>query len=116
MNRRKLSNWSREALYDILSYKAKRFGIKIIRVNPRWTSTYCPRCGAKGEKIRDLRTRKAIKRGRFFYCDACTYLADRDYIAAVNIYRKYQELRKNALIKNRKKSLSFLLADAKYFL
>ncbi|MFX1520307.1 MAG: zinc ribbon domain-containing protein, partial [Promethearchaeota archaeon] len=38
--------------------------------------------------------RHAIKRGRFFQCSACSYLADRDYIAAINIYRVYQELRK----------------------
>ena len=91
---RKLSNWLRGALYDILSYKAKGFGIRIVRVNPRWTSSYCPRCGAKGEKISDPRRRYALKSGRFFYCDACSYLADRDYIAAVNIYRVYHEQRK----------------------
>jgi len=91
---RKLSNWLRGALYTILSYKATRVGIKIIRVNPRWTSSYCPRCGAKGEKISDPRSRHVIKRGRFFHCTSCCYLADRDYIAAINIYRMYQELRK----------------------
>jgi IS605 OrfB family transposase len=88
---RKLSNWLRGALYEILKYKAKRFGIKITRVNPRWTSSYCPRCCTKGVKISDPRTCQVIKRGRFFYCGACSYLADRDYIAAVNIYRMYQE-------------------------
>jgi IS605 OrfB family transposase len=91
---RKLSNWLRGALYEVLKYKAKRFDIKLARVNPRWTSSYCPRCGAKGAKISDPRSRQTIKRGRFFYCGACSYLADRDYIAAVNIYRVYQELRK----------------------
>ncbi len=90
---RKLSNWLRGALYEILSYKATRVGIKLVRVNPRWTSSYCPRCGTKGEKISDPRTRHATKRGRFFYCGSCSYLADRDYIAAINIYRMYQELR-----------------------
>jgi len=92
---RKLSNWLRGALYAILSYKAKRFGIKLVCINPRWTSSYCPRCGAKGVKIGEPRTRQAIKSGRFFYCDACRYLADRDYIAALNIYRVYQELLRN---------------------
>jgi putative transposase len=91
---RKLSNWLRGALYDILSYKATRFGIRIVRINPRWTSTFCPRCGTKGEKISDPRSRHAITRGRFFQCSACSYLADRDYFAAINIYRVYQELRK----------------------
>ena len=91
---RKLSNWLRGALYDILKYKAQRLGINLVRVNPRWTSSFCPRCGAKGEKISDPRARQVIKSGRFFYCGSCTYLADRDYIAAINIYRVYQERRK----------------------
>jgi putative transposase len=47
---RKLSNWLRGALYEILCYKAKRFGISIVRVNPRWTSSFCPRCGRKVRK------------------------------------------------------------------
>jgi putative transposase len=90
---RKLSNWLRGALYELLKYKAQRCGIKLVRVNPRWTSSYCPRCGAKGVKISEPRTRQVIKSGRFFYCEGCSYLADRDYIAAVNIYRVYQERR-----------------------
>ena len=90
---RKLSNWLRGALYELLRYKAKRFGIKLVRVNPRWTSSYCPRCGAKGVKISEPRTRQVVKSGRFFHCPCCTYIADRDYIAAINIYRMYQELR-----------------------
>jgi len=90
----KLSKWLRGALYEILSYKATRVGIKLVRVNPRWTSTFCPRCGTKGEKISDPRARQALKRGRFFYCGSCSYLADRDYIAAINIYRMYQEMSK----------------------
>ncbi|WP_287585579.1 transposase [Candidatus Borrarchaeum sp.] len=91
---RKLSNWLRGAFYEILKYKAQRYGIKLVRVNPRWTSSFCPRCGAKGAKISDPRAHQVLKRGRFFYCGACSYLADRDYIAAVNIYRVYQEKRK----------------------
>jgi IS605 OrfB family transposase len=90
---RKLSNWLRGSLYEILKYKAQRYGIKLARVNPRWTSSYCPRCGVKGAKINDPRNRQLLKRGRFFYCGACSYLADRDYIAAVNIYRVHQEWR-----------------------
>jgi len=107
---RKLSNWLRGALYQILSYKAQRFGIKIARINPRWTSSYCPRCGAKGEKISDPRTRKAIKRGRFFHCTSCSYLADRDYIAAINIYRKYQELRKKRFSLKHSKPVPYMAA------
>jgi len=105
---RRLSNWLRGALYDILKYKAQRLGIKLVRVNPRWTSSYCPRCGAKGEKISDPRARQVIKRGRFFYCSSCTYLADRDYIAAINIYRVYQELCKKRFSLQQSKPIPYM--------
>ncbi len=91
---RKLSNWLRGSLYEILLYKAKQFGIKIHRVSPRWTSSYCPRCGQKGRKIIDSRSMRFNKRGRMFHCLSCSYLADRDYIAAINIYRMSQAQRK----------------------
>ncbi len=88
---RKLSNWLRGSLYRALIYKAKRFGIKITRVSARWTSSYCPRCGAKGQKIDDPSTKTLNKLGRYFSCPRCLFTADRDYIASINIYRMYQE-------------------------
>ncbi|MFQ5980965.1 MAG: RNA-guided endonuclease InsQ/TnpB family protein [Candidatus Heimdallarchaeota archaeon] len=88
---RKLSNWLRGALYELLVYKAKRVGLTVRRVNPRWTSSYCPRCGVKGLKIREPRARQSAPQGRFFLCPHCHFIADRDYIASVNIYRIYQE-------------------------
>jgi len=91
---RKLSSWLRGSLYEILLYKAKRVGITIQRVSPRWTSTYCPRCGQKGLKITDSRSIRVTRRGRVFHCPSCLYIADRDYIAAINIYRMHQEQRK----------------------
>ncbi len=100
---RKLSNWLRGSLYDILCYKAKRLGITIRRVSPRWTSSYCPRCGQKGWKITESRTRGKNPKGRMFQCSSCAFLADRDYIAALNIYRMYSEQRhKRYSIKNAK--------------
>ena len=53
--------------------------------------SYCPRCGAKGQKIGDPSTKTVDKLGRFFSCPRCHYTADRDYIASINIYRMYQE-------------------------
>ncbi len=88
---RKLSNWLRGSLYDLLVYKARRFGIRIKRVLAHWTSSYCPRCGQKGNKIRDPSSKIIFKKGRFFSCSLCHYSADRDYIGALNIYRMYQE-------------------------
>ncbi len=108
---RKLSNWMRGALYKILRYKAKRVGIQILRVNPRWTSSYCPRCGQKGQKIRDTRDRRQNKRGRMFECPACLFLADRDYIGALNIYRMYQEYRQKSYSIKQAKSVPYMATD-----
>ena len=88
---RKLSNWLRGSLYKMLLYKAKRFGIKIMRVSARWTSSYCPRCGMLGQKVSDPSTRTVNKLGRYYYCPHCQYTADRDVIGSVNIYRMHQE-------------------------
>ncbi|MHA2306086.1 MAG: RNA-guided endonuclease InsQ/TnpB family protein [Candidatus Hodarchaeales archaeon] len=92
---RKLSNWFRGALYDLLAYKAKRVGIKLTRVLAWWTSSYCPRCGKKGSKIRDPESQIPLKEGRFFFCLQCQFSADRDYAGSLNIYRMYQEQRQN---------------------
>ncbi|MHA2307327.1 MAG: zinc ribbon domain-containing protein [Candidatus Hodarchaeales archaeon] len=90
---RKLSNWFRGTLYELLAYKAKRVGIRLTRVLAWWTSSYCPRCGHKGRKIRDPDSNFDSKEGRFFSCLQCQYSADRDYIGSLNIYRMYQEQR-----------------------
>jgi transposase len=86
---RKLSNWLRGSLYELLLYKAKRLNIKIRRVSARWTSSFCPRCGQLGQKIIDPSIKTVDKLGRFFSCPHCHYTADRDVIDSVNIYRMY---------------------------
>jgi len=105
---RKLSNWLRSSLYDLLVYKSKRFGLRIKRVLARWTSSYCPRCGRKGNKIRDPSSKIVFKAGRFFYCPFCRYSADRDYIGSINIYRVYQEQRKKRYSIKFAKPLSYM--------
>ncbi|MFX0114507.1 MAG: zinc ribbon domain-containing protein, partial [Candidatus Hodarchaeota archaeon] len=91
---RKLSNWLRGALYELVSYKAQKVGIRVKRITPHWTSTYCPRCGHKGKKITEPIAKIPERTGRFFACSHCGFTADRDYIAALNIYRMSQEQRK----------------------
>ncbi len=108
---RRLSNWLRGSLYELLCYKAKRFGIKIQRVSPRWTSSYCPRCGQKGWKITDSRTRSKNSKGRMFHCPACGFLADRDYIAALNVYRMSQEQRQQRYSLAHAKSVPYMATD-----
>lgn len=66
------------AFLDILEDKAARAGHQMIRVNPRFTSQKCSRCGEMVYKSLSIRTHR---------CSFCGYVADRDVNAAQNIVR-----------------------------
>jgi putative transposase len=66
--------WS--AFLDILEDKAARAGHQVIRVNPRFTSQKCHKCGEIVPKSLSVRTH---------VCPFCGYVADRDVNAAKNI-------------------------------
>ena len=87
---RRLSNWLRGRLVDLLKDKAKELGIRVKAVPPYGTSSYCPRCGAKGIKVASPSSTLEESSGRYFYCPACVFRADRDYVGALNIYRVYR--------------------------
>lgn len=87
---RRLSNWLRGRISQILTYKCPSAGLYFFQVNPWGTSSYCPRCGLRGFKVRAPNDFTVIKTGRFFYCPSCSYSADRDYVAALNIYRVFR--------------------------
>ena len=105
---RKLSNWLRGSLYEVLLYKAKRFDIRIKRISARWTSSYCPRCGMLGQKISDPSKKTVDKLGRYFSCPHCHYTADRDVIGSINIYRMYQEHQKKRFHLKLAKPVSYM--------
>ena len=75
--RARLSNWGFFQLRSFLSYKAKREGIPIILVDPRYTSQQCPQCGHIERANR--RTRDDFK------CIRCGHAGPADAIAARNI-------------------------------
>jgi putative transposase len=64
------------AFLDILEDKAERAGHQVIRVNPRYTSQKCSRCGEIVQKSLSVRTH---------ICPSCGYVQDRDVNAAKNI-------------------------------
>jgi putative transposase len=66
------------AFLDILSEKAERAGHAVIRVNPRYTSQKCYRCGEMVQKSLSVRTH---------LCPSCGYIEDRDVNAAKNILK-----------------------------
>src|SRR5215467_11933007 len=61
---------------DILTAKAASAGHEVIRVNPRFTTQTCSKCGTLIRKSLSVRTH---------ICTSCGYVADRDVNAAKNI-------------------------------
>ncbi len=66
------------AFLDILGAKAESAGHEVIRVNPRYTSQKCFRCGEIVQKSLSVRTH---------ICPSCGYVEDRDVNAAKNILK-----------------------------
>jgi len=80
----------RSDIWHILRYKSHLLGIRFRSERPRGTSHTCPRCGKPAETYRSPRLAHRsdpIKWGRWLVCAHCSYNADRDYCAAVNIAR-----------------------------
>jgi putative transposase len=75
-----LSSWSFHQLGGFLTYKARRAGIPLIQVDPRYTSQTCNRCGH-----RDKRNRP---RQETFVCWSCGVVAHADHNAALNIAQR----------------------------
>ncbi|MDT5033050.1 MAG: putative transposase, partial [Actinoplanes sp.] len=72
--------WSFAQLGDFLTYKARRAGIPLIQVDPRYTSQTCSKCGHRDKLNRpDQAT---------FICRSCGVVAHADRNAAVNIAKR----------------------------
>lgn len=78
--RRKLNSWSFYELQRQVEYKAKWDGIPVKFIDPKCTSTLCPRCGKRLQEDRQRR--------RDLWCGNCKIWQDRDVIAAMNIAYK----------------------------
>jgi len=59
-----------------IEWQAQKYGLKVVYVNPAYSSTTCPRCGTlmKESGYRTLR------------CVKCGFEEHRDYIAVLNLY------------------------------
>jgi len=80
----------RSEIWRILRYKSHLAGIRFRSERPRGTSHTCPRCAQPANTYRSPRMEhrpEPIKWGRWLFCEHCSYSADRDYAAAVNIAR-----------------------------
>jgi putative transposase len=70
------AGWS--TFLDILTDKAGSAGGQVIRINPRFTTQHCSKCGELVQKSLSVRTH---------ICPSCGYVADRDVNAACNILK-----------------------------
>jgi hypothetical protein len=80
----------RSDIWHILRYKSHLLGMRFRSERPRGTSHTCPRCGKPAHTYRSPRAHhrsEPVKWGRWLVCSHCSYSADRDYAAAINIAR-----------------------------
>ena len=72
-----LGNWTYYDLQQKIMYKAEEKGIKVIKVEPSYTSQMCPVCGYINKRNRATQAE--------FSCLECGHTANADYNAARNI-------------------------------
>jgi len=79
--------WRYYQLQQFIEYKAKETGIKVTKINPRYTSRRCSECGyINAEFDRAYRDKEAVRgRPAQFVCPKCGYEDGPDYNAARNI-------------------------------
>lgn len=75
-----LSSWSFHQLGAFLAYKARRAGVPLVEVDPRYTSQTCNRCGHRDKRNRPDR--------ETFTCRSCGVVANADHNAALNIAQR----------------------------
>ena len=70
-------NWAFKDLISKIIYKAQNAGLKVISVNPAYTSQTCSKCGLKSKDNRQSQSK--------FLCSNCNLIANADINAAKNI-------------------------------
>uniref|UniRef100_A0A7J3XYP8 Transposase n=1 Tax=Thermogladius calderae TaxID=1200300 RepID=A0A7J3XYP8_9CREN len=76
---KKLGLWFYHRIQFCVEYEAWERGLGVVEINPRGTSSKCPRCHRK----------LAEYEYRVLKCGKCGFIGDRDVTATLNIYRKY---------------------------
>ena len=78
--------------FEMLEYKLKRNGGELIKVNPKFTSQTCPKCGYISKENRLSQSK--------FVCQKCNYSNNADIVGALNILARgihgYNACEKNA--------------------
>ena len=74
-------SWAFYELQQFIEYKAIQVGLRVIYVDPAYTSQTCPKCGHVDKSNRN-------KKLHFFCCKKCSYSLNDDLIGAKNILNK----------------------------
>lgn len=77
----KFQRWTYPAVVKRIQLTAERLGVRVITVNPAYTSQTCSRCGSKDKNSRN---------GEVFACTSCGYRSDADVNASVNISKRFR--------------------------
>jgi putative transposase len=78
--RRRSNSWSFYQLRTFLEYKAIQAGVKLVKINPAYTSQMCHKCN----HIHPVRG-KSYRSGKSFKCGHCGWHGDADLNGAMNI-------------------------------
>ena len=73
--------WAFGRLIDYLRYKCRQHGIRLVKVDPEYTSQRCAECGHSSSANRPTRDR--------FQCERCGNRENADYNAAKNVGTRY---------------------------
>lgn len=81
---RRFHSWSFAQFQAFLVYKAQECGITVVKIDPRYTSQTCSRCGYHHRSNRRSQS--------LFKCRACGYTLNADLNASLNIREKHARL------------------------
>ena len=78
--RRQMAGWSFFDLRQKVEYKAQARGVRVLKVDPAYTSQACPRCGHVSTSNRPSQS--------WFCCQQCGYQANADRVGALNLAQR----------------------------
>lgn len=73
---RKLSSWTYTSIFEKLERLAEEHGVRVVKLNPAYTSQRCSKCGW---------VYKDNRNGKIFSCTKCSFSTDADMNASINL-------------------------------